>query len=86
MGISWNYLRIRARYQEIAPQAFPSVTTACGLAMTALIGRCSFCLGLSGILVDEVVFLIVVLQQLFAADESAELREAFVFVVVLGHQ
>ena len=75
MGISWNYLRIRATYQEIA--------TACGLAMTAVVGKYSFCLGLPGILVDEVVFLVVVLQQLFAADESAELRKALVFIVVL---
>ena len=34
VGISWNIVQIRTTYQEIAPQAFPSVTSAFGLAMT----------------------------------------------------
>ena len=36
VGISWWIAEFAAPYQEIAPQAFPSVTTACGLAMTAV--------------------------------------------------
>ena len=42
VGISWDMLQIRTVYQEIAPQAFPSVTTAFGLAMTAVVGDWSF--------------------------------------------
>ena len=34
MAISCDRVSILTLYQEIAPQAFPSVTTACGLAMT----------------------------------------------------
>ena len=38
MAISWYIVRICTISQEIAPQAFPSVTTAFGLAMTEEVG------------------------------------------------
>ena len=43
MAISRYFVRFPGFFQEIAPQAFPSVTTAFGLAMTAVVGRwCGF--------------------------------------------
>ena len=35
VAISWNAVQIRPHYQEIAPQAFPSVTTS-GFALLAM--------------------------------------------------
>ena len=43
MAISWYFVRFPGFFQEIAPQAFPSVTSAVGLAMTVVVGRwCGF--------------------------------------------